>query len=366
MRGAKERQSEMMFGLAVDELVPSDHPLRRIRVIVDGVLAQMSDRFAALYATTGRPSVPPEHLLKASLLMGLYSIRSERQLCDQLRYNLLFKWFLDLNVREQPFTPTTFSKNRMRLMNTDIAGEFLALVVQEAKRRKLLSTEHFTVDGTLIEAWASIKSFRPRDEDGGSSGPRAGGGRDVAVDFHGERRSNETHRSSTDPESRLARKGRGQAAKLSYTGHVLMENRNGLMVDAMLTQATGTAEREAALVMLKRSPLRQKRATLGADKGYDTRQFVSDCREAGITPHVAQNVSGRRSAIDNRTTHHPGYAVSQRIRKRVEEGFGWLKTVAATRKLRYIGRQTNECWFKLAVAAFNLVRIANIEARRAA
>lgn len=363
MRGRSERQSEMLFGVTTDSLVPQDHPIRRIRAIVDSVLARMDGQFAALYKENGRPSVPPEHLLKAVLLMALYSIRSERQFCEQLRYNVLFKWFLDLSIGELPFAPTTFSKNRERLMNTDVASEFLAQVVREARHRHLLSAEHFTVDGTLIEAWASIKSFRPR----GENEPPAGesGGKNVAVDFHGERRSNDSHVSKTDDEARLARKGRGQGAKLSYQGHVLMENRNGLMVDAMLTQATGTAEREAALTMLKRYAHRRKRVTLGGDKGYDTRQFVSDCRADGVTPHVARNISGRRSAIDGRTTHHPGYAVSQRFRKRVEEGFGWIKTVGATRKLRYIGQKKNEVWFKLMVAAYNIVRMGNIELKTA-
>ena len=364
MRGRSERQSELLLGVTAEALVPADHPIRRIRAIVDRVLAELHEQFAALYKANGRPSIPPEHLLKASLLMGLYSIRSERQLCEQLRYNVLFKWFLDLNIAEMPFDPTTFSKNRERLLNTDVASAFLAQVVLEAMRRKLISSEHFTVDGTLIEAWASTKSFRPRDETEPPTGD-AGGGKNVAVDFHGERRSNDTHVSRTDSEARLARKGRGQPAKLSYQGHVLMENRNGLMVEAMLTQATGTAEREAALKMVKRYAHRRKRVSLGGDKGYDTRQFVADCREAGITPHVAQNTSGRKSAIDRRTTHHPGYAISQRFRKRVEEGFGWIKTVGATRKLRYIGQNKNEVWFVLMVATYNLVRIANLELRAA-
>jgi transposase len=354
----------MLFGVTAADFVPAGHPLRRIKAIVDQVLQGMDDQFRSLYQANGRPSIPPEHLLKASLLMALYSIRSERQLCEQLRFNVLFKWFLDLNLLDEPFDQSSFSKNSERLLNTEIASEFLAQVVLEARRRKLLSSEHFTVDGTLIEAWASTKSFRPRDEQDPPSGA-AGGGRNVAVDFHGERRSNETHVSRTDPEARLARKGRGQPAKLSYAGHVLMENRSGLVVDAMLTQATGTAEREAALTMLKRSPYRRKRATLGADKGYDTRQFVSDCRAVQVTAHVAQNTSGRRSAIDSRTTRHQGYQVSQRIRKRVEEGFGWLKTVGATRKLRYIGQKRNEYWFKLSMAGYNLVRMANLELARA-
>jgi transposase len=363
MRGHHERQAEMLFGETADALIPRDHPLRAIRVIVDAALAQMSERFASMYAPIGRPSVPPEHLLKASLLMALYSIPSERRLCMELRYNLLFKWFLDLNIREKPFDPTTFSQNRERLMNTDLATTFLGLVVAEARRRQLLSSDHFSVDGTLIEAWASTKSFRPRDGEPPSSPPA--GGRNAEVNFHGERRTNETHASTTDPEARLARKGRGQAAKLSYLGHILIENRSGLIVDAMLTQASGTAERDAALVMVKRTCGRRRRITLGADKGYDTRQFVADCRDAGVTPHVAQNNSRRRSAIDGRTAHHPGYALSQRVRKRVEEPFGWAKTVALIRKLRFIGQRRNEFWFKLVMAGYDLVRMANIEARAA-
>lgn len=372
MRGQVERQAEVMFAMKAEDVVPADHPLRRIRVIADGALRRMSAQLSEKYSPRGRRSVPPEHLLKASLLMALYSIPSERQLCEQLRYNLLYKWFLDLNIQEEPFDPTSFSQNRKRILNTEVASEFLAEVVMEAVRRGLLSSEHFTVDGTLIEAWASIKSFVPRTKDDGSA-PSSGGsdsgegkGRDTAVDFHGQRRSNETHVSKTDPQSRLARKGNNQAAKLSYTGHVLMENRHGIMVDAMLTQATGTAERDAALAMVKRYRHRRKRVTLGADKGYDTRQFVDDCREAGVTPHVAQNTSRRRSAIDKRTTHHPGYAVSQRLRKRVEEGFGWAKTVGGTRKLRYLGVAKNEFWFKIVIIAFDLVRMGNIQAKAGA
>ena len=372
MRGQVERQAEIMFTMKAEDVVPADHPLRRIRVIADGALQRMSAQLSEKYSRRGRRSVPPEHLLKASLLMALYSIPSERQLCEQLRYNLLYKWFLDLNIQEEPFDPTSFSQNRKRILNTEVASEFLAEVVMEAIRRGLLSSEHFTVDGTLIEAWASIKSFVPRTEDDGSgassggSGSGEGKGRDSAVDFHGQRRSNETHVSKTDPQSRLARKGNNQPAKLSYTGHVLMENRHGIMVDAMLTQATGTAERDAAIAMVKRYRHRRKRVTLGADKGYDTRQFVNDCREAGVTPHVAQNTSRRKSAIDKRTTHHPGYAVSQRLRKRVEEGFGWAKTVGGTRKLRYLGVAKNEFWFKIVIIAFDLVRMGNIQAKAGA
>lgn len=363
MRGRAERQATMLLGATADSLIPPSHPIRRVRAIVDAVLKQLSPQFEAMYKDGGRPSVPPEHLLKASLLMALFSVPSERRVCEELRYNLLFKWFLDLNIDEEPFDATTFSQNRKRLLNTEVASNFLAEVVSEAQRRHLLSDEHFTVDGTLIEAWASNKSVRPRDE---QDPPAGGGGRNPEVNFHGQRRSNETHVSRTDPEARLARKGSAHPAKPSYTGHVLMENRSGLIVDAMLTQSTGTAERDAATTMLRRCKRRKRHVTLGADKGYDTRQFVADCRADGVTPHVAQNTSRRRSAIDGRTTRHPGYGISQRVRKRVEEVFGWAKTVALTRKLRYNGQAKNEYWFLIVAAGYNLRRMVNIEARAAA
>ena len=366
MRGQPNRQVRMLFGVSLDDLVPASHPLRQIRQIVDAVLAAMSAQFDELYGATGRPSVPPEYLLKATLLMALYSIRSERQLSEQLRYNLLFKWFLDLNVEDEGWDHSTFSKNRGCVLNSEIASEFLAQVVLEAIRRKLLSSEHFTTDGTLIDAWASIKSFGPRDGDDTSKDGEERG-RNPSRDFHGERRTNETHVSRTDPDARMARKSYHHAAKPSYAGHVLMENRNGIAVDAMLTQATGTAERDAASAMTKRYRHRYKRITLGADKGYDTKGFVESCRQDGITPHVAQNKNSRRdSAIDGRTTRHPGYAQSLRVRKRVEEGFGWLKTVACTRKLRYVGLEKCEAWFKFAVATYNLVRMAKLAAPSAA
>jgi transposase len=313
-----------------------------------------------MYAERGRPSIPPEHLLKASLLIALYSIRSERQFCERLRYDLLFKWFLDLNIADPGFDASTFSKNRERLLDHDVARAFFSEVVAEAKRRRLLSAEHFTVDGTLLEAWASLKSYRPRDE---QDRPGAGGGRNPEVDFRGERRSRETHASSTDPEALLFKKGASQAAKLSYMGHLLTENRHGLVVDVELTQATGTAERAAALLMLERRGGRH--ATLGADKAYDTRDFVAALRERGVTPHVAQHTSGRRSAVDRRTTRHAGYARSQRRRKLVEEVFGWIKTVAGGRKLRYRGVARNRLWAELTAAAYNLVRMAKLEAAAA-
>jgi transposase len=356
MRGDDERQAEMLLALTPDQLVPADHPIRRIKPVVEAVLARLSPLFDEMYATRGRPSIPPEHLLKASLLIALFSVRSERQFCERLQYDLLFKWFLGLNVGDRSFDATTFSKNRERLLRHRVADAFFAEVVAEAQRRQLLSSEHFTVDGTLLEAWASLKSYRPRDE---QDPPCGGGGRNAEVDFRGQRRSRETHASTTDPEARLFKKG-GQAAKLCYLGHVLTDNRHGLVVDVELTLASGTAERTAALAMLDRRR-RDGRSTLGADRGYDTRDFVAGLRERGVTPHVAQHDRNRRSAIDGRTTRHPGYAVSQRRRKRVEEVFGWGKTVGGLRKLRYLGRARNELCRKLTAAAYNLVRMAKLE-----
>ena len=335
MRGETERQSTLMLGLTPEGFVPRDHPLRRIKPLVDSALGRMSPLFDEIYAAGGRPSIPPEHLLKASLLMAFYTIRSERQFCEQLRYNILFKWFLDLNVEDEPFHPTTFTKNRVRLLEADAARVLLKEVVREARRRRLLSADHFTVDGTLLEAWASHKSYRPRDEQ-----PAKGGGRNRDADFQGERRSRDTHVSTTD----LYRKGKQQEARLCYLGHVLTENRYGLVVDVELTEADGYAEREAALAMLERSVCGP--ATLGADRAYDTRDFVWNARALGVTPHVAQNDRGRRSAIDGRTTRHDGYRQSQRRRKRVEEVFGWIKTIGGGGKLRYLGRARNKLWFR--------------------
>lgn len=359
MRGPREHQSNMLLGVTPEDLVPASHPIRRIREIADAALSELSATFTAMYATNGRHSVPPEHLLKSTLLMALYSMRSERQFCERLQYDLLFKWFLGLNISDRAFDHATFSKNRERLLKHAVAEQFLAAVTQEAQRRQLISDDHFTVDGTLLQAWASLKSVRPRDA-GAPPGQR--GGRNPDVDFHGQQRRNDTHVSRTDPEARLARKGPGQETRLCYAGHVLMENRHGLILDVHVSQATGTAERDAALVMLDRRRTAGKRATLGADKGYDTRAFVRALREREVTPHVTQNTSGRRSAIDGRTTRHAGYAVSQRIRKRVEECFGWIKTTGNGRKLRYIGLAKNQLWATFTAAAYNLVRMANIEA----
>ncbi len=365
MRGPVERQAKMLFGVTTEDFVPASHPIRRIRLLVDGLLASLSPELSAMYASNGRYSIPPEHLVKASLLMALYSIRSERQFCERLQYDLLFKYFLGLNITDSAFDHSTFAKNRHRLLRQDLATSLLGEVVREARRRQLVSEDHFSVDGTLLQAWASQKSVRPRDS-GGDQQPPSGSGRNPEVDFHGERRTNETHVSTTDPEARLARKGQGFEARLAFAGHLLMENRNGLILDVLVTQATGTAEREAALVMLDRRKLPRKRVTLGADRGYDTQGFVEALRQREVTPHIARNTSGRRSAIDARTTHHAGYGRSLRFRKRIEECFGWMKTVGGGRKLRYIGLAKNQLWASFTAVAFNAVRMVNLEAQSVA
>ena len=354
MRGDPERQAVMLTTLTPEDFVRKGHPIRRIKETVDRALGELSPVFDSMYAKVGRPSVPPEHLLKASLLMALFSIRSERQFEDRLRSDLLFKWFLDPNIESPAFDASTFSKNRERLLEHDVARQFFSKVTGEARRLGLLSDEHFSVDGTLLEAWASLKSFRPVED---SEPPAGAGGRNPEVDFKGERRSNQTHRSTTDPEARLARKGPGKEAKLSFAGHVLMENRNGLVVDVTLTQATGTAEERAALGMLGRVP-GFRRITVGADKGYDRRGFVDGCGALNATAHVARK--RLRSAIDGRTTRHTGYRLSQRVRKRVEEIFGWMKTIGGARKLRYRGVARNGLWMELLATAYNLVRMTRL------
>jgi transposase len=316
----------------------------------------MSPRFQRLYSRTGRPSIPPERLLRALLLQVLYTLRSERQLMEHLDYNILFRWFVGLSLDDKVWDATTFTKNRDRLLNGDVATIFFEQVLAEAGRIGLLSNEHFTVDGTLVEAWASQKSFKRKDSPGGDGGDDPG---NPSVNFRGERRTNETHQSTTDPDARLYRKAGGQEAKLAYLGHVVMENRNGLAVGGCATQATGTAERDAALVLIGDIP-RAGRSTLGGDKNFDTHGFVAAVREHGMTPHVAQNTSRRRSAIDGRTTRHPGYEVSQRKRKRVEEIFGWLKTVGMMRKTRHRGTALVDWMFTLALTGYNLVRIRNL------
>jgi transposase len=357
MRGEDTQQGAIFSYLSPEQRVPADHPLRPIREMTDRILARLSPRFEAMYSDTGRPSIAPEKLLRALLLQVLYTVRSERLLMEQLDYNLLFRWFVGLNMDDPVWVPTVFSKNRDRLLEGEVAEAFFDEVLAEAKSAGLLSDEHFTVDGTLLEAWASLKSFKKKD--GGSEPPADNDPGNPTVNFHQEKRSNETHQSTTDPEARLARKGDGKEAKLSYAGHVLMENRNGLIVNAQVTQATGTAEREAAVAMVEEIP-GQKPVTLGADKNYDTQQFVADMRERNVTPHVAQNNTGRRSAIDVRTTRHAGYDISQRQRKKVEESFGWMKTVGLLRKLRHRGQEKVGWVFTFTAAIYNLVRIRNL------
>jgi transposase len=357
MRGGDERSGELFSYVDLEARVRRDHPLRAIRGIVNEALSALEREFSALYARVGRPSIPPEKLLRAMLLQAFYSIRSERQLMERLEYDLLFRWFVGIGVDDTAWDHSTFSKNRDRLLEGDIAAKFLAAVLAQPRVKKLLSTDHFSVDGTLIEAWASLKSFRPKD---GSDNPPGDGGRNGGANFHGQKRSNETHASTTDPDARLYRKGPGKEAKLSFIGHGLMENRSGLLVDACLTQADGHAERVAALHMIEPRAERPCTVTLGADKAYDAEDFVNELRTMNVTPHVAQNTGGRRSAIDGRTTRHGGYAVSQRIRKRIEEAFGWIKTVAGQEKtkLRGIGRVG---WaFTFAAAAYNLVRLPKL------
>ncbi len=359
MRG-DDRQQEGMFSYVSPEArVPQDHPLRAIRSMVDEVLHELSPTFAKLYSRIGRPSIPPEKLLRALLLQVLYTVRSERQLMEQLDYNLLFRWFVGLNMDEPVWDPTTFTKNRQRLLDGDIAQAFFTRVVAQARERDLLSVEHFTVDGTPIEAWAGLKSFRPKDEDPTDQPPPDDPG-NPTVNFHGQRRSNTTHHSTTDPEARLHRKGNGREAKLYYMGHVLMENRHGLVVRAQATAATGTAERDTAEELLEQVA-GQRHVTVGADKGFDTPEFVQALRDLDVTPHIAQNTSKRRSAVDLRTTRHPGYEISQRIRKRVEEIFGWLKTIGLMRKLHHRGTDRVDWMFVFACAIYNLIRIRNLQ-----
>lgn len=358
MRGSDEQPGYLFSYVSAEARVPPDHPLRPVRLIVDAALRRLSPRFEQLYVRFGRPSIAPEKLLRALLLQVLYTIRSERQLVEQLQYNLLFQWFVGLSLDDAVWDATTFTKNRDRLLTGDIAEAFFQEVLAEARAQGLLSTEHFTVDGTLLEAWASQKSFRPRDEDG----PDEPTGGNPDVNFRGAPRRNATHQSTTDPDARLAKKGPGREAKLSYAGHVLMEHRHGLVVDTMLTPADGYAEIDAALVMLEALPPRSG-ITVAGDKAYDAQRFVDECRHMGITPHVAQKNS--QSAIDRRTTRHAGYGVSQRRRKRVEEIFGWMKTTGLLRKLRHCGGPLVEWIFTFTAAAYNLVRLRTLLAASA-
>lgn len=360
MRGSDRQQADMYSYISPEERVRANHPLRVIRAMADEALQKMSERFDTMYAKSGRPSIAPEKLLRAQLIQMLYSIRSERLLMEEIDYSLLFRWFVGMNLDEPVWDATVFTKNRNRLLEGDVAREFLCEVIAQAQAKGLTSDEHFTVDGTLIEAWASLKSFQRKDQ---KNAPPPDDPGNPTVDFHGESRSNQTHESTTDADARLARKGSGKEAKLSYNGHLLTENRNGLIVNTEVFQANGTAERDAALIMLEQIP-NTRRVTVGADKGYDTKDFVAECRHLNVTPHVAQNSKRNGgSAIDGRTTRHGGYEISQRKRKRIEECFGWLKTIALMRKVRHRGIEKVGWIFTFAAAAYNLVRMRNLLAR---
>ena len=367
MRGGDDRSGDLFSYVDLEARVRGNHPLRAIRTMVNEALSALEKDFAALYAPMGRPSIPPEKLLRAMLLQAFYSIRSERLLMERLEYDLLFRWFVGIGVDDAAWNHSVFSKNRDRLLEGDIAAKFLAAVLVQPRVKKLLSTDHFSVDGTLIEAWASMKSVKPKSlssgedpRNGSGEPPAKGGGRNAEADFHGQKRSNDTHASTTDPDARLYRKGQGKETKLCFIGHGLMENRHGLLVDACLTQADGHAERVAALHMIEPRADRPQAITLGADKAYDAEDFVNELRSMKVRPHVAQNTSGRRSAIDGRTTRHGGYAASQRIRKRIEEAFGWIKTVAGQEKTRFRGRDRVEWAFTFTAAAYNLVRLPKL------
>jgi transposase len=362
VRGTDQQQTSMLTLVTPDRRVPADHPLRRIKALADQALAALSPTFDEMYSKVGRPSVPPERLLKATLLMAFYSVRSERLFCEQLDYNLLFRWFLDMDMVEESIDHSTFSRNRARLLEADVAAKFLAEIVSTAKAAKLMSDDHFTVDGTLIEAWASVKSFRPKGEKPEDRDPPDDRG-NPTVNFHGQKRSNETHESTTDPEAKLARKGNNQPAKLSYLADSLMENRNGLIIDLRVDTANGHGERVGALALLDKHTGDREGVTLGADAGYDTADFVEALRKRGVTPHIAQTRDHRRrSAVDRRTTRHAGYDVSQRIRKRVEEIFGWAKTVGCFRKTRFRGKARTQLAAHLLAAAYNLLRMAKLMA----
>lgn len=360
MRGNDGKQNELFSYVSLEARIPKNHPLRKMREMVDEALEGLSADFDEMYSRMGRPSIPPEHLLRALLIQVLYSIRSERMLIEQLDYNLLFRWFIGLGVDDEVWHPTTFTQNRERLLEQEISRKFFEQILKQAKKKQLLSSEHFTVDGTFIEAWASQKSFKRKD---GQDPPAPGtGGRNEKADFQGEKRSNETHASTTDPDARLMKKG-GEGAKLVHHGHLLTENRNGLVVATTVTVATGNAEIEAAPELMERRGS-EGRGTIGGDKGYDQRAFVECAREAGLTPHVAQKIP-THTALDARTTRHTGYEVSQRRRKRVEEVFGWMKTVGVMRKARHRGTRLVGWMFEFAAAAYNLVRMRNIAASSA-
>lgn len=350
MRGQAPSQFEMLTPATPEHFVPRNHPLRRVKELADAALARLSDDFEAMYSKRGRRSIPPEYLLKAMLLMAFFSVRSERQLCEQLRYNLLFKWFLDMNVADEPFDHSVFTKNRERLMNHDVARQFFDAVKELAENEGLMSSEHFSVDGTLIQAWGSMKSFRPKEDDVGDNN---GFG-----DFKGTKRKNDTHESKTDPEAKLRKKGAGQEAKLSYGAHALTENRNGLLVGIILTAAVGVTEPEVGKQLLDEALEGKRRATVGGDAGYNTKDFVEGCRERGVTPHVAGKKKGDN--LDQRTRRHPGYEVSQRKRKRIEQVFGWAKTIGGLGKCRLRGIRKNDFAVTMVGAAYNLIRIAKL------
>lgn len=359
MRGTDDKQASMFSVVSPERRIPGDHPLRRIKAVADEILAGLSKTFDAMYSSVGRPSIPPERLLKSQILIALYSVRSDRQFCEQLDYNLLFRWFLDMSADEPTFDASSFSRNRDRLLDHDVAAKFFAAVVEKARAAHLMSHDHFTVDGTLIEAMASLKSFRRKDEKASDREPPDDPG-NPTVNFRGETRSNDTHASTTDPEAKLARK-KGQASKMSYSAHALMENRNGLIVDFRVEEADGFAERRAALAMLEEHAVKGRRITVAGDAGYDIAEFVRDCREINVTPHIAQTRDPRRrSAIDDRTTRHEGYLVSQRKRKLVEEIFGWMKTVGGFRRTRFKGRQRTQLAATIVAAAYNLLRVCRL------
>lgn len=358
MRGADVQTGALFSYLSPEALVPADHPLRIVRPVVNAALARLSGELAKLYSLSGRASIAPEKLLRALLLQAFYGVRSERQLMEQVSYNMLFRWFIGLSMDAAVWDVTVFTKNRDRLLAGEIARGFLLAVLADPAVAPLLSGEHFSVDGTLIEAWAAMKSFQRQPLPPGGGGPPTAG-RNGERDFRGEKRSNATHRSVTDPEARLYRKGNGQPARLCYLGHLLMENRNGLIVDAELTQATGWAERAAAEAMIE-TVAPAGRVTLAADKAYDAAAHIANLRRLGVTPHVAQNTSGRRSAIDGRTTRHKGYAISQRVRKRIEEPFGWIKSAAGFRQAKHRGRDRVGWMFTFKAAAYNLIRLPKL------
>ncbi len=370
MRGSDVWSGALFSYVDLESRIRRDHPLRRIRAFADTALEALTGDFSALYSAMGRPSIPPEMLLRAMLLQAFYSIRSERLLMERLEFDLLFRWFVGLGIDDAAWDHSTFSKNRDRLLEGEIAAKFLAAVLAQPKVKRLLSTDHFSVDGTLIEAWASMKSFKPKAANGddppgddpppAAPSPPASGGRNAEVDFRGQTRSNETHESTTDPEARLYRKGKGMEAKLCFMGHTLMENRSGLIVDACVTSADGHAERIAALAMIEPRADRPHAISLGADKAYDAEDFVNELRSMNVRPHVAQNDNGRRSAIDGRTTRHASYAMSQKTRKRIEEGFGWIKTVGGQRKTKFKGRDRVGWAFTFTAAAYNLVRLPKL------